>query len=289
MSAAAVEDEERDGHAVDLERRMYLIDKGSIVHLPEASYENNIDCLRSCVVFKDSACKLKGAPGLWLVDGAVGGAAEQFEELCLPKLASFVDGREKCVAVFWRHSDEMSEPKVVCLRAPIVTGETVVGDDALSACKLSQISRFEELTNDNGGALLTHFEKYLSESSLFKFAKLSTVKQLRAYISKGSCQSNAKQAFGYLELRRRKEKQTTRVGQRGPRGASGQEDEQTELKRLQDELAAIKAARVSFEEHVMPSYKLPLTQRFLRMNPPPLDGDAAAYLAASEKLREIIR
>ena len=258
-------------HTVSVDDNYYALDKGAIVHFPHpaALTFGYADALRCFVLPQRSAFKLDALSSSWVLWG-------ELRSIVLPKVVSFKDGREKCVAVFFRQTNDGTAPRVVCLRTPLVTDNVVVvSDDNLVACKLSQIADFSPVKNESGGALLTHMNKYLAASSLFKHFKLDTVKTVHAAVQAAVPSANIEKAFVHLELVMRRSKKTTRVGEKEPRGRAAQEDEEAEKARLKEEKELLDELRSNIAKYVLPAYGLPLKQRFIILPGTITDATAA--------------
>ena len=259
-------------HTVSVDDNYYALDKSAIVHFPHPSALTfgNADALRCFVMPQRSAFKLDAISSSWVVWG-------DLRSVVLPKVVSFKDGREKCIAVFFRQSHDSTAPRVVCLRMPLVSdNDVVVSDDNLVACKLSQIADFSPIKNESGGSLLTHVNKYLSASSLFKHFKLDTVKAVHAFVQATVPSANIEKAFVHLELAMRRAKKTTRVGEKEPRSRAAQEDEEAEKSRLKEEKELLDAMRAHFSKFVLPASGLPVNQRMIVIPETITDESAAA-------------
>lgn len=269
-------------HTVALDENYYALDKATLVHFPHpaALTLGQADVLRCFVMPKLSALKLNtNVSSSWLVYG-------ELQSIVLPKLVTFNDGREKCVAVFFRQSSDGSAPRVVCLRTPLVSGanDQVVSDEDLTVCKLSQICEFSTIKNESGGSLLTHVNKYLASSSLFKHFKLDTVKAVHAAVQSFSVGTNIEKAFTHLELAVRRAKKTTRAGEKDPKGKAAQEDQDMEKARLKEEKELLEVLRSNLAKSVVQPYSVPLRQRILTISSTLVD-ETVATLALEELLR----
>ena len=250
--------EDLNEHVVDAETYYYSADKATLCHVPSgaAMVKRHMDCGRCFVLPKSDAHKLEAERGTWLVKGG-------FHAISFPKLASFVDEREACVAIFWRVTDRETDPWVVCLRPPLVSGENVVTDADLTACKLSQIKTFSPIKNESGGSMLSNVNKYLKESShIFKLRKTPTVTTAISSMQTGTFSNNVKVALTHLELQVRRAKTTTRVNEKEPRGQAAQEDQKAEKARLRDELALIETLKTELKD-VSSVFNLPVNQRVI--------------------------
>ena len=257
-------------HVVDAEKHYYVADKATLLRVPNGAMMTKrlLDCGRCVVLPKSCAHKFQSERGTWLVKGG-------FESITFPKLASFIDEREPCVAIFWRVTERETDPWVVCLRPPLIlAGDKVVTDENLSACKLSQIKDFSPIKNESGGSMLVNVNRYLKEGSqLFKLRKTPTVATLISSVQTSTFSANLKMALTHLELLTRKAKSTVRVGDKEPRGQAAQEDQESELARLRDELALINEFKAELAA-IAPIFDRPLAQRIVVIASP--DGWEAA-------------
>lgn len=250
-------------HAVSLDDNYYVLDKANLVRLPHpaALTLGQADALRCFVMPKSNSLKLTAnVSSSWLMYG-------ELQSIVLPKLVSFHDGREKCVAVFFRQSADCSAPRVVCLRTPLISGSgVVVSDEELTPCKLAQISEFSPIKNESGGSLLTQVNAYLAASSFFKHCKLASVKDVHAAVQSACVATNVQRAFTYLELAIRRAKKTTRVGEKDPKSKAAQEDQLMEKARLKREKELLEGLRANMTQPVVEAYSVPLRQRILAIS-----------------------
>ena len=271
-------------HTVALDDNYYALDKATIVHLPHpaALTLGHADALRCFVMPKARALKIGATDSSsWLMHGAL-------ESIVLPKLVSFHDGRDKCVAVFFQQPANGTAPRVVCLRTPLISAnDVIVSDDDLTACKLSQISDFSPIKNQSGGSLLTQVNAYFAASSLFKHLGLKSVKDVHAAVQSSVVASNIQKAFTHLELAIRREKKTARIGDKDPKSRAAQEDQQMELARLKGETELMSALRSNLETSTK-AYSVPLKQRIIVI-PSAITEETAATVALEESLRSAWR
>ena len=265
--------------SLDFESRDYVVDKATALHKPLPFHKNQIDCVRILGLPKVGCMRL--IEGHWLTSTTPINMVE------LPKLVSFRDERDKCVAVFFREIKQRGGDtivKVVVARSPIVYDDNkVIDDSALTAVNLSMINAFEPLVNENGGSMLTHFECYLAQSAIFTYAKLKTAKYIATLIKKADAKKAAHNMFDYLTLQLRKISQTPRAGEKEPRSAAGTEDVNTELQTLDATLAELEEDITAWTANI-PFYQVPISQRILHAGPQE-DGEAdTAFLARCDKI-----
>ena len=263
---------EVESHSVDLEGTFYSIDKATVVHVRDLTCLTSfqVDALRCFALPKLHSYKLVTTPSQWVVQGVA-------ESITLPKLVSFNDGRDDCIALFFRSTPGQEPPRVVCARPPFEQQGNVFKDGDLAACKLSSVASFAPIKNNSGGSLLTIVNKYLASSSIFKHHKLSTVKSVVPFVNSADAKKNIQNAFQLLELTLRRQAGTTRVGQKDPRAREAVEDNNTELHQLQEQLKQLATQKPVFEA-MAERYVAPLAQRILSI-PTPTPDDCESFIA----------
>ena len=251
-----------ESHDVDIETSFYVVDKASLLRLPDgaAMSKGILDAARCFVLPKAKSMKVADVASTWLVQ-------QRPLAVTLPKLVSFIDERDQCLAFYWRTTDRDGEPWLVCLRPPFDV-DKLPSDGALQAVKLSQIKSFSPIVNESGGSLLTFTNKFIKEgSATFKHQKLNSVATINSFSAKDNPQmfvGSKLAAFTELELRVRRSQQTTRVGEKQPRAKAAQEDQQAELAKMHEELKFVSALKKDLDA-LLPILELPLDKRFLMM------------------------
>ena len=156
-------------HEVDVQEYFYVVDKATLMHLPRTALtKGHGHALRCFMPPKQESYKFTSAKGTWLVGGRQG---DKLFAITLPKLVSFHDERDDCVAVFFRIPEKGAVPWVVCWQPPFVDskGDKVLAtDDTLTACSMSLIKEFKPIANRSGGNMLTVANKCLAASNIFK-------------------------------------------------------------------------------------------------------------------------
>ena len=248
-------------HEVNHDDYYYAADKSTVVHFPGggAMEKGHMDVLSCTPLLKLSSLKLKCIPGTWVV-------GDKPTAVVLPKLAHFIDERDPCIAIFWRITEMVSDPRVVCLVPPFDL-EKVPGDQDLRSCKLSQIKSFSTIKNESGGSLLTFLNKYLKDSAIFKQHKLATANSVFSFVSNhmgtaGMFSACSKVALGELELRVRRSQHTRRAAEKGPKAQAEKENQEAELAKMREELVLIEELKKKLAL-LECAYELPIAQRLL--------------------------
>ena len=268
-------------HTVNTEELRYEVNKATALNKPIAAFKTHTDYMQVVVLPKSNSYSL--CEGHWL------STCTSIDTLDLPMLVSFVDDRDKCVAVGFRElqlPSGMNSLKVVVARSPLVSGEKVVDDSALSAIAFGMIKSYEPLQNESGGCMLDDFERYLAGSAVFRFMDIASTKKIGAWIKKGDAKAAATKMFKYAELRMRREAQTPRANEAAPKSASAQEDAATELVSLDERIQQLNTAQENWMESTLPFYQVPLTKRILCAGSKSDQEDDDAYKARIVKLVE---
>ena len=250
-------------HEVDLEEYFYAVDKATLMHLPTTALtKGHGHALRCFMPSKTEAYKFASAKGTWLVGGRQG---DKLFAVTLPRLVSFNDERDECIAVFFRIAEKGAAPWVVCWQPPFVDskGDKVLATDAkLTACPLSIIKEFKPIMNRSGGNMLTMANKCLAASAIFKHWALTNCKAVISFAQKPDAKANFANALQFLELTLRRSKDTPRISDRQPTGAAAQENNETELSRLSHELQLLEGLREQLSSYE-PIYSLPTSERII--------------------------
>ena len=252
-------------HEVDVQEYFYSVDKATLMHLPRTALtKGHGHALRCFMPAKLESYKFTSAKGTWLVGGRQG---DKTFALTLPKLVSFNDDRDECMAVFFRVPEKGAVPWVVCWQPPFVDskGDKVLAtDDTLTACSLSIIKEFKPIANRSGGNMLTVANKCLAASAIFKHWELTKCSAVISFAQKPDTKANFEKALKYLELQLRRTKDTPRVKDKQPKAAAAREDNETELSRLSHELGLLDGLReqlASYEQN----YSLPVSERIIHI------------------------